>query len=257
MKFDWIDSIDEEVFNKSFPVLDALNNSVYYPSCGHDLNLIQHFQDKWQNYVYCDYGLGKYTHSAIEGFHLKFSRTIELKELYHSWQNEVRKFSCDVRRNYSNYLEKRHRIFKGMDVWRIFKEKNISWSIYEHEVTMKRYSLIFVSNDGVGSYYGLYHAFKTYASCVAIIQDGSAFGGNWTSFKNDVHLRNAVLSNPSGKPQYLIYGGRGVDYEERDIWGYYSHTRIINPYYISQQSKKYWNKAEGFGEINLFEKLVN
>ncbi len=137
-----------------------------------------------------------------------------------------------------------------MEVWRWFKEKNISWSIYEHQVTKKRYSLIFVSNDGVGSYYGLYHAFKTHASCVAIIQDGSGFGGNWTSFKNDSHLKNAVLGNPFGKPLHLIYGGIGVDYDRSDVWGYYSHEKTITDYYV-------WAREASFGEVNLFVKLKN
>lgn len=67
---------------------------------------------------------------------------------------------------------------------------------------------MYICAEGVSAYELIYNSRGIAPKCVAIIQPGEGFGGNWTDFhKVDAPLYQALKRNPSGLPEMIINGG--------------------------------------------------
>jgi len=89
---------------------------------------------------------------------------------------------------------------------------------------MDRFSLLYLCADGVAAYQALYTSNQKFPACIAVIQPGTGFGGNWTDFTDpEKAFYQAIRANPAGRPGYLLHGGNGPShFYEKPCWPAYS-----------------------------------
>ena len=131
-----------------------------------------------------------------------------------------------------NFEELSHKFtLMGEEFWRE-KEPYCSWSIFQRGEDVPsihgppRFSLLYLCADGVAAFQALYYANSASPKAVAVIQPGTAFGGNWTDFENPSGIfADTVLGNPQGRPQILLNKGTGYSFQEHCCWP--SYTELI------------------------------
>lgn len=104
--------------------------------------------------------------------------------------------------------------------WVVFERKNGFGGNHGPE----RFSLLYLCADGAAVFQVLFHANKIAPKIITIIQPGHGFGGNYTNFEDPKQiLGRSVLSNPAGKPDYLLFGGiEKREFYEQSCWPEYS-----------------------------------
>jgi hypothetical protein len=112
------------------------------------------------------------------------------------------------------------------------KKPYCSWSIFQLREDVPaihgppRFSLLYLCADGVAAFQALYYANSASPKAVAVIQPGTAFGGNWTDFEDPYEIfARTVLGNPKGNPQILLNKGAGYSFREHCCWP--SYTELI------------------------------
>jgi len=107
----------------------------------------------------------------------------------------------------------------GSEFWNK-KKPYCFWSIFQRGINVPsihgppRFSLLYLCADGVAAFQALYYANSASPKAVAVIQPGTAFGGNWTDFENPSGIfADTVLGNPQGSPQILLNKGAGHSFE--------------------------------------------
>jgi hypothetical protein len=150
---------------------------------------------------------------------------------------DVRKEIEDARQDYNESecenLEAATRKLHLMGDWFGNEKKPYcSWSIFQLREDVPaingppRFSLLYLCADGVAAFQALYYANSASPKAVAVIQPGTAFGGNWTDFENPSGIfADTVLGNPQGSPQILLNKSAGYSFEEQCCWP--SYTELI------------------------------
>ena len=151
---------------------------------------------------------------------------------------DVRKEIEDARQDYNESecenLEAATRKLHLMGDWFGNEKKPYcSWSIFQRGEDVPsihgppRFSLLYLCADGVAAFQALYYANSASPKAVAVIQPGTAFGGNWTDFDDPSGIfARTVFGNPKGSPQILLNGGRGNrDFFREPCWP--SYTELI------------------------------
>ena len=110
---------------------------------------------------------------------------------------------------------------KPFATWAVFQRDNG----LDSEHGAERFSLLYVCADGVAAFQAMYVSNNCYPLGIAIIQPGTGFGMNWTDFTDPTKsLAKALLNNPAGKPQILLYGGIGKrSFYRETCWPKYSN----------------------------------
>ena len=227
------------------PLDSLLDNSVYYPASGYDGDLIRLFnkiltEKRVNSFVYCDYESTeeKVISKAglhMRGYHVLAHRAVDVSELLGP--------NAD-----SRYL---------LPVGRCQKAKRCDgffchWFIFERECSFaeshgpERFSLMYICAEGVSAYELLYSSRGIAPKCVAIIQPGEGFGGNWTDFhKVGAPLYQALKRNPGGLPEMIVNGGnweRDWDHGYENLsWDEYQAGECINDYYYP-----------GYGQVVIY-----
>ena len=145
---------------------------------------------------------------------------------------DVRK-EIEEARQECEYLEATTSKLHLMGEWRGNEKKPYcSWSIFQLREDVPaingppRFSLLYLCADGVAAFQALYYANSASPKAVAVIQPGTAFGGNWTDFENPSGIfADTVLGNPQGRPQILLNKGTGYSFREHCCWP--SYTELI------------------------------
>lgn len=219
-----------------FSIQDVIKDSLYYPSCGIDGIPIQCFMGNIFSFIYVDYGI---TESKF------------IKEI--TKDNSIKGYNIIHKENITKYqLDNGERIYYApkisdripLDGW--IKEPYCYWIIFERDENYddthnpKRFSLLYLSSEAVSAYYVLYNRNNIAPKILCIIQDGSGFGGNWTSYKDRRQdLAQAVFLNKN-LPEYLINGGYGNRYEEQDpIWPEY-RKKVYSKYFPRVKIEDEW-----------------
>ena len=150
---------------------------------------------------------------------------------------DVRKEIEDARQDYNESecenLEAATRKLHLMGDWFGNEKKPYcSWSIFQLREDVPaingppRFSLLYLCADGVAAFQALYYANSASPKAVAVIQPGTAFGGNWTDFEDPYEIfARTVLGNPKGSPQILLNKGAGYSFREHCCWP--SYTELI------------------------------
>lgn len=182
-----------------------LDGSVYYPACGIDGRPVQYCAGHSHSFIYVDYGISKDELTAalgFKGYQLRTGRFVDHEELVGPLP-----LSSDPM-FYGDEDPQRYRYHwvTPFAYWGVFER--LSGFGAEHGPEL--FSFLFLAADGVATYRHLYHRHGASPSIVAIIQPGEGFGHNWTNFYDPARpLARAVLGNPHGMPNYMLFGGIG------------------------------------------------
>lgn len=226
----------DDIINNTFPLLELLANSAYYPSAGFDGGVIKYCNTRLKDegiisFIYCDYASeeGDVVFRAateIKGYHVFAHRTVQREEVGATGPLPINfSMTPDEERKYMQLLANKPR-----DLY-------CHWLVMERDENFgeehgpKRFSLLYVRGEGVATYAGLYAANKVSPKALAIIQPGHGFGGNWTDFTSTgACLYKFLKSNPGGMPTYVFNGGIGCNYDDLD-WPDYVIVNRVQSYY--------------------------
>lgn len=230
-----------QIQNGTFPLKSLLKDSLYYPSCDIDGELIRYCNMHFNrlgisSYVYADYASGRDRLMAnldtFRGYHLIATRELSPDDVE---ANKVLRMPKGIDR------EDYHR-YQGL--WQPFGQ----WSVFERNKGFgehhgpRRFSLLYLGAEGVAAYSGLYLNNNITPKAIAIIQPGHGFGGNWTDFTAlDGSLSRTMLMGKS-MPEFFFYGGLTVDGYNNLPWPGYELIDRVVPYYpsFSDSSMTVW-----------------
>ena len=99
------------------------------------------------------------------------------------------------------------------------------------EIGPEVFSLLYLGAEGITVYENLYLANGIVPKAMAIIQPGTAFGGNWTDYRDpDAPLAVSVMKGKT-MPNYFFYGGYGYFSYDDFMWPEYRQIDAIDNYY--------------------------
>ncbi|QDV37566.1 hypothetical protein ElP_55060 [Tautonia plasticadhaerens] len=185
------------------PLLELLRGSVYYPAAGFDGSPVEFLGKEYHSFVYSDFGVTPKKLikklSTFRGYRPLAYREVEAGELM---PNGLLPIPIGVIRR----IEQKPNPF--------YPDFFACWAILQRTPDFgpdhgpSRFSLLYVRYEGVTTFHSLYRGNEMTPGVLAIICPGVGFGGNWTDFRDpDAHLAEAVLTNPSGVPSYLVGHG--------------------------------------------------
>jgi hypothetical protein len=216
---DWLMQMTpERMARDPFPLHDLLSGSLYYPSSSFDGDPIAYLGGNNHSFVYVDYGeerdglLKALQEPGFLGYRVLCHRPVLEAEL--------------TPKGWSPVIPN-GRLRRPLPGW--VRPPFCEWIILERNADFlddhgpERFSLLFLCADGVATFQALYVGNGVAPGTVAIIQPGTGFGGNWTNFTDpDAPFAQAVLGNPVGRPDFLLYGGAGgPNWYTRPCWPQY------------------------------------
>ena len=218
----WLSHVDPEAIRDiELPLDSILQDSLYYPASGFDGDPIRYLAGNLFSFVYVDYGQGREDLDNTPGFrgYRVIAEKTELVPRGYTYSFTPSPTDGDPSK------------YRG---W--MQEPFCSWIILERRPERParhgpdRFSLLYLCADGVAAFQALYTSNSKFPACVAIIQPGTGFGGNWTDFRDPTRIfARSVLQNPAGKPRILLYGGIGPgDGYDQPCWPDYS--QMIYPH---------------------------
>ena len=213
-----------------FPLTGLLRDSLYYPACDIDGELIRYCNLHYSNlqicsYVYADYMTGDAR--LIEnldrflGYHLVAHRRLS--------RSDVGADKPILMPDFINAEE--YRRFKSD--WKPFAH----WGVLERDEEYderhgpKRFSLLFLGAEGVAAYTGLYQTNNITPKAIALIQPGHAFGGNWTNFFDWEAPLARTVCNGESMPDFFFFGGVGYHGYNNCPWPGYIMMDRVEHYY--------------------------
>ncbi|MCE2449019.1 MAG: hypothetical protein J4F35_11720 [Candidatus Latescibacteria bacterium] len=209
----------DNMLDGNIPIIGLLRNSIFYPASGLDSDPIMHLGHHFWSFVYADYGYEpefiKATLSAerFAGYKLLGRRSVSENELpLARWNSE-----SDGWLEGGNNREARERGTPPFAQWALLVRD------YGQEKPRELMSLLFVGAEGVTLFKKLYVDNEVAPACLAIIQPSDEMGENWTNFNDpNAYLAKTVMTNPSGSPRFLLYGGNGqVEWCKSSPWPEY------------------------------------
>ena len=214
----------------SFPLKQILQDSLYYPACNIDGELIRygnmHFNHlRICSYVYADYAAGKEQITAnldsFLGYHL-----IATRELSPTDVGADKGFPIPEGIDLEDYRQ-------YQDMWQAFGQ----WAVYERDDNYGdnhgpiRFSLLYLGAEGVAAYSGLYLSNNITPKGMAIIQPGHAFGFNWTNFTDPNGPLSITMKMGRSMPEFVFYGGYGLHSYNQLPWPGYEQIDRKDHYY--------------------------
>ena len=219
-----------QIQNGEIPLKSLLRDSLYYPSCDIDGELIRycnrHF-DQFEicSFVYADYAAGRdrlmENIDTFRGYHLFATRELGPADVGADKLLQIPK-GIDFD-DYGRYR----------DQWQAFGQ----WAVYERDGDYGpdhgpiRFSLLYLGAEGSAAYSGLYLNNKITPKGLAIIQPGHCFGLNWTDFTDpDGPLTRTIMMGKS-MPEYIFFGGLSFHGYNELPWPGYSRIDRVDHYY--------------------------
>ena len=230
-----------QIQNGEIPLKSLLRDSLYYPSCDIDGELIRYCNRHFDqlgicSYVYADYGTGREKLERhlndFRGYHLVASRVLTREDVG---------------------ADKPIRVPDGIDFreYRRFYDGTppfAEWAVYQRDADFDnhhgpiRFSLLFLGAEAIATYCGLYVANDITPKALAIIQPGHCFGLNWTDFTDPDGPMTKALFMGKSLPEYIFNGGYGKDYYNLP-WPWYRRIDMVSPYYpaIADSALSVWH----------------
>lgn len=200
---------------------DVFRDSIYYPACGFDGDVMSLCMGYSHSFVYVDNlclwsSVGKddvyqfiNDSNTFGAFNRVFQAEFSKKDLIgqHPFQKEPLQYAdgdpgCGLEpKDFFAILT----IFEPKRGNRTYAHSDRATKLHVYEPL----AFLYVCDDGCFSYQDFYYSHNVSPRGVAIIQPGDAFGGNWTSYySRDQIFGRIVMNNPIGIPEILISGGR-------------------------------------------------
>ena len=212
----WLEEITPETFSESFSIDTVLKDSLYYPAAGLDDSAEKYFGGLFYSFVHVDYQQSKEELKSklkeddwCKGYTVLCEREITEEEISLTFHKEAPHGEL------------------GKDLG---GQPFCLWSILQRDDELTdehgplRFSFLHLNTEGVAAFQALYVKNNIAPKGIAIIQPGTGFGNNWTAFENPSEpLAKAVLNNPAGQPEYLLYGGWGrISFYTEPCWPTFS-----------------------------------
>ena len=214
-----------EAFIKSL-----LKDSLYYPACDIDGGVIKYCNEHFSmlginRYVYTDYGMEekrlKDNLDSFFGYYLTKTRSVSAADLGFDLSQLMPECSDEDKERIYAWRQKpfaRYAVF----------ERDFG---YGPEIGPKVFSLLYLCAEGITVYKNLYLANGIVPKAMAIIQPGTAFGGNWTDYRDpDAPLAKTVMKGKT-TPNFIFYGGYGYFSYDDFMWPGYRQVDAIDNYY--------------------------
>ena len=203
-----LDNLTREQFNSTLPLVELLENSVYYPACGTDGRPMKFCNTRWRDlgvnsFVYCDYRLKK---SAVERdiwntmVHYKplYMREVRREEyIPEGWQLKL--YTTQDRSRYTeNFFGDPH----PFAIWTVFQRRPDLGEAYGPE----RFSMLYICGEGLATMQQLYIHHHIAPRMLCFIQCWG-FAGNWTDFTDSkLSFRMTLKEHPECMPEFLCFG---------------------------------------------------
>lgn len=215
-------------------LINLLTNSLYYPACDLDGGVIKYCNEHYgeigiNSYVYADYGMEekrlKDNLDCFYGYYLKKSRTVSAVDLGFDLSQLIPECS----------EEDKERIY----VWR--QKPFARYAVFERdfgpEIGPEVFSLLYLGAEGITVYENLYLANGIVPKAMAIIQPGTAFGGNWTDYRDPYAPLAKTVMKGKTQPNYFFYGGYGYFSYDDFMWPGYRQIDAIDNYYRNSDGR--------------------
>lgn len=220
----------DTIQNGQFPLKAILQDSLYYPACDIDGELIRYCNMHFErlricSYVYADYAAGRErlitNLDTFLGYHLVATRELNAADVgADKGFPRPRGINPEEYRRYQN-------------LWQAFGQ----CAVYQRDEGYgenhgpARFSLLYLGAEGAAAYAGLYVNNNITPKGMAIIQPGHAFGLNWANFTDpDGPLARTMMMGRS-MPEYFFYGGVGYEGYNRLPWPGYVQIDRKEHYY--------------------------
>ena len=220
----------KQICSGAFPLRSLLKDSLYYPACDIDGELIRYCNRHFDqlgicSFVYVDYAAGRErlmdNLDTFLGYHLLAARELSSTDVGADKHFQI---SGDIdHEEYGKYH----------DCWQPFGQ----WAVYERDEGFGadhgpvRFSLLYLGAEGVAAYSGLYLSNKITPKGLAIIQPGHGFGLNWTDFTDPDGPFSGTLRMGTSLPEYIFYGGLGFHGYNVLPWAGYKRIDRVDHYY--------------------------
>ena len=213
-----------------FPLKAILKDSLYYPACDIDGELIRYCNMHFNrlricSYVYADYAAGREQLMAnldsFLGYHL-----IATRELNPADVGADKGFPMPEGIDLEEYR-------RYQDMWQAFGQ----WAVYERDEDFDgnhgpaRFSLLYLGAEGAAAYSGLYLNNNITPKGMAIIQPGHSFGFNWTNFTDPNGPLTRTMRLGRSMPEFFFYGGYTYDGYNQLPWPGYEQIDRKDHYY--------------------------
>lgn len=200
---DWLARINAGNIGQQFPLMDILQNSLFYPAAADDGDPVAYLAGNFFSFIYVDYAFSRHRlterlkQAPFSGYEVEAQRSVDFATV----DRGVPDFPLPQRGSPSaTWLSAMEKPFCE---WIIFRRKNDFQSTHGPLC----FSLLYLCAEGVATFQTLYVRHRICPAAVAIIQSG---GLNWTDFRDPSSpFGETVLGNPAGKPDVLLYGGQG------------------------------------------------
>ena len=215
----WLNDINE---NSAFNIKEILDKSIYYPASDTDGWIFEALAGTGYSFIYVDPNVKhddlKKKLGLVAGYDLILSREIHKEQLCFNSYIPVLPIPLidedptDLRL-WEHITPYAH--------WAIFQRRPQT----NHGHGPERFSLLFISGEGVATYQAIYFSNKCRPMGI-VLRGYSGFAGNWTKFeKQNGIFERTVMSNPAGFPDYLlvddIYDSDSYSKNYRSYWHNY------------------------------------
>ena len=215
---------------KKLNLQQILTDSLYYPACDIDGGVIKYCNEHYgvlgiNSYVYADYGIEekrlKDNLDSFYGYYLTKSCPVSVDNLGFDLSQLIPECSDEDKERIEFWRQKpfaRYAVF----------ERDFG---YGQEIGPDGFSLLYLGAEGITVYENLYLANGIVPKAMAIIQPGTAFGGNWTDYRDpDAPLAVSVMKGKT-MPNFFFYGGYGYFSYDDFMWPGYRQIDAIDNYY--------------------------
>lgn len=219
-----------QITNGEFSLRSLLKDSLFYPSCDIDGELIRYCNMHFDqlgicSFVYADYAAGRErlieNIDTFRGYHLLATRELGPADVGAD-KNLQRPEGIGID-DYGRY----------QDHWQPFGQ----WAVYERDGDYGpdhgpiRFSLLYLGAEGVAAYSGLYLNNRITPKGLAIIQPGHGFGLNWTDFTAPDGPLTRTITMGKSMPEYIFFGGLSFHGYNELPWPGYNQIDRVDHYY--------------------------
>ena len=221
---------------------EFLTDSLYYPACGVDWEVIKYCNEHYDQlginkFIYADYWI---TETMLKNDLVYFIECFLGYNLieWHSVSSSALGFDLSLIPECSEF-DKEHILG-----WR--RKAYARYAVFEKDPLdgtgngPDRFSILFLCAEGVVVYENLYLANDIVPKAMAIIQPGTAFGGNWTDFNNPNGPLIQTVNKGKSLPEYFFFGGAGGSINVDYIWNEY-HPTLVFPH-RTDESVTLWER---------------
>ena len=229
----WLREISERGECERFPLIEILQDSLYYPAAGLNGTPVKFLGGNIFSFIYADYRVsnreflrnlnGNEKHCGFLGYSCVLQREIRVGEIVpQGWVPPLLPDNSYDRRFLLDQERRCHEPFGHWSVWT--RKPN-----FPSEHGPDAFSFLYLGGEMSAVYQALYNRNAIKPKVLAIIQPGSGFGGGWehTEAQNSFFKR-VVQANPEGMPEILLAGGFGSSsFYEEPCWKEYQGERLI------------------------------